>query len=570
MPFPLNLIFGNLEALVVEILRLVGSLIATALLRPLITYVVIPLLEATIFKPESLTSPGLLQGAALGFWKLSAAVSAGIALLGAAWGAFTRNLSIFSSQPRDVRELMEAAALWAAVLLGGYAFMSTLLTVANAVTSTLLQESSAIAAFSNLASAGLGAGAASVVIYLFWPATLLMFVGVLLWVVVVWIMRYVDLIFYVGLLPATAALTFTGNKTAFQWNFNEAVGAVLSQMAMAVTWYVAWSILGNGFLPKGPVTTTTFGQSFIHLLIGAAAFTLVAKAPTMLQQITGHHNAGVAGLALGVAAGSVLGKEARSAVLMSPAGQAISHMGKAQQEKATVTAASWANRPSVGERISSSRAGRAVAMAGRQIAGTKVGRAVGAAADVVSGVPAQVAQTTGEVWQAGKESFGAFADRGLALAQSADRKVPGFRRFGGAMQGVLGGLGETAMGTVEGAGGVVHRSAAATIRAVRATASMAVQPQVTLGRSMERSLGEGGQARFEADNNRIVAEAAMPMGERGTRALERINEDRVGRAMKDVKDRYGGKDDEPNPMTARLQRLRRNPSKASDSQRWEG
>jgi hypothetical protein len=255
---------------------------------------------------------------------------------------------------------------------------------------------------------------------------------------------------------------------------------------------------------------------------------------------------------------------------MSPAGQAISHMGKAQQEKAKVTAASWANRPSLGERVASSRAGRALATAGRPIAGTKVGQATAAAVDVVSGVPAQVAQTTGEVWQAGKESFGAFADRGLALAQSTDSKVSGFQRFGGAMQGALGGLGESAMGAVEGTGGIGYRSAAATIRAVRATASMAVQPQVTLGRSMERSLGEGGQARFEADNNRIVAEAAMPMGERGTRALERINEDRIGRAMKDVKDRYGGRDNEPDPMTARLRRLRHNPAKASDSQHWEG
>jgi hypothetical protein len=57
--------------------------------------------------------------------------------------------------------------------------------------------------------------------------SLLILAGALVWVCVVWIMRMVDLVFYVGLLPVAAALTFTGNKAAFEWDFDEAVGAVL-------------------------------------------------------------------------------------------------------------------------------------------------------------------------------------------------------------------------------------------------------------------------------------------------------------------------------------------------------
>jgi hypothetical protein len=464
-----------------NLLNLLATILAdgmqTLIVDPLMA-VATALLSSTVFNPESLTGTGVVASAASEFWKVSALVSVGVALFGLAWGSFTRALSQVSAKPRDMTEVLEAAVLYVAVFLAGYPFLTMFLDLANHVTTTMVAAASALNGGSNhitLAFAALVAGVLGVLLY---PTSMLVIAALLLWAGVSWVMRMVDLIFYVGLLPVTAALTFTGNKNAFQWNFNEAVGAVLTQMAMAVAWYVAWLVL-----------STPGGSPIVRLFVGIGAIALVTRAPGMLQQIIGHRTAGVLGLAMGVAAGSLLSREARSAVRMSPMGAALSEMGRQRQERAKTTAMRWAQGSSVGERLARSRLGQSVSRGLRQTAS--------GFASVASGA----AERAGGVWQDLKSS-----------AMAADPAV-----FGAMTAAEIGaravGAGAKAVGSVAYAG------AKPMIQAARTAASLAYQPRLTLGRGLETSVALGYAARHEYEDHAhtagAVAHGLDPTAEEG-------------------------------------------------------
>jgi hypothetical protein len=487
---------GTVSAL---ILKIIGWVMIHALVHPLLSYVVAPLLQATVFDPTSLTGHGIVAQAAGNLWRLWAAVSGAVALFGGAWGVFTQALSTLEERPRDSRAYLEAGSVYLAVLVGGYGFLSSLLSIADAVTRELVTASFSIGALTGNAALGVASGAAGVVATLCWPSSLLVLAGFLLWAVVVWVMRQVDLVFYVGLLPVTAALTFTGNKAAFEWNWNEAVGAVLSQMAMAIAWWVAWALLGGTFVPSGQVTATSFSEDFLHLLLGIGALTLVARAPSMLQQVTGHRSAGVAGLALGVAAGGVLSREARSAALMSPAGAAVSQIGRAAQLRAENVAGSWADGKTMGERLGGTRTGKA-------LTGFAVRAAGAAGAALAESPPVRAAGAAASAVAQGVRGVHAWAEgHAPALADAMD----------------LGG--EAAAGV----GRAAYGAATEVARAAQTAGSMAVEPRLTLGRHLEAAYGAQGQAGWEVTGRRTTARAAMPMGTPGAAESERIKQEQV-------------------------------------------
>ncbi|MCL6595824.1 MAG: hypothetical protein K6V73_06375 [Firmicutes bacterium] len=429
-------------------------------------YLATALLSATVFNPESLTGKGVVASAASEFWKVSALVSVGVALFGLAWGSFTRALSQMSPKPRDMTEVFEAATVYVAVFLAGYPFLAMFLGLANRVTTTMVAAASALNGGSNHITLGIFAGAATVLGALLYPTSLLVIAALLLWACVSWVMRMVDLIFYVGLLPVTAALTFTGNKNAFEWNFSEAVGAILTQMAMAIAWYVAWLIF-----------STPGGSPIVRLFVGIGAIALVTRAPGMLQQIVGHRTAGVAGLALGVAAGSLLSREARSAARMSPMGAALSEMGRQRQERAKAAAMRWAQGPSVGERLAGTRLGKAVS------GGLK------SAASGLSSAASGAAERAGEAWQ-GLKSTAMAADPVLFGAMAAAET--GARAAGAGAKAVA---------------PIAYAGAKPVIQAARTAASLAYQPRVTLGRGLETSVALGYAARHEYEDHAHTAGA---------------------------------------------------------------
>ncbi len=459
------------------ILDIIGWILLHLLVHPLMSYVIAPLLENTVFHPTTLTGSGTVAKMAGSFWRLSAGISVGLALFGGSWGVFTMMIGAVGERARDSRSYIEAVVVYLFVLMGGFLFMSTLLSIANVVTKELIQTSFAISAFTSNTVVGAGSGVAAGIASLLYPASLLVVAGFVVWSIAVWIMREVDVIFYVGLLPITAALMFVGNRQAFEWNWNEAVGAVLSQMAMAVMWWIAFSLMGGSFVPAAPTRNAAFGTEMLNVLLGIGALTLVTRAPSMLQNVTGHRTAGVAGMAMGVAAGALMSRGARTAMSMTPAGQATEMMVKGQQAKAKETVASWGSKEhrTVGERVAGSHTGKAVA----GLAG-KVGSAVGSTAPVRAGkaVLAGAKAKAGQIgaWASSEES------------------------------GVLGDAVALAGGAAGGAARVAGAALDTGVRAARTAGSLAYQPRATIGRMATQALGGAGKGQYNVDTARLRAE----------------------------------------------------------------
>jgi hypothetical protein len=451
--------------------------------------VVEPLLGATVFQPESLTCSGgeipihmaqitaakcgLVAYAAGKLWLLSLGASGAVALVALAWGALSLTFEgVYGA--RDRRALAEGAAMYVLVLVGGYVFLSTLLGVTNQVTAQLVSAANQIANVlpdSTGVSASLSIMAAMTL--LFQGVAGLFVVGLLVWVVAVWVMRQVDLIFYTGLLPVTAAIAMSGNKSAFQWNWSEAVGALFSQLAMAVAWVTAWLVVkGAWSLPGG-------ANQFVHMLVAAGAFTLVGRAPSMIQGFLGHQHAGVSGIMLGAAGGALISRGMQTAVRMSPTGAAIHQAVEARKRLAEAKAMMGATNPD----------GTPRATLGERLMSTQTGQRIRA------GVNARIGQARAMATSAGS-----------AAREFLTKERPG--KLGGVATGLgrftygVGRLGAT------GASRALTAAVGAT-RPFRTAASMMYQPNLTIGRSLAQSYAEQGWAEERVLSNRAAAEMAV-------------------------------------------------------------
>lgn len=459
MSFPWNILLAPGIQLVEWLLNIIGNAMVTILIRPLVNYVIIPLLQSTIFGTIDLSGQssgigGLIGRDAAAFWTLSAVLSLALALFSGVWGVLSTSLSTFSSQQRDYRTLLEGLLLYFLVLIGGYQFIALLTGITNQVVLSLVNESKAIVAFSNMAGQfDLTAAAATAAVVLLGdvitPIIVLALVGALLWVVVSWIMRMVDIIFYTGLLPITAALTLTGNKTAFQWNLSEAVAAVITQAAMAITWYLAAALLTGNFDPHHMQDWHIgIGTQLVQLLIGIFAFTLVARAPAMVQEVIGHRHAGVAGMALGVAAGGVAFSAARRLAGASRLGVATGRGLDRAEARSEEIVNNWGNRRTAGEAFAQSRVGQAMS--------------------------------------------GAVTKYGEKLSRSAStfvKKYPGAAKAGSVLAGAAAAT----------AGSAPGRGVSRMIRGVRTAASYAYQPLTSMGRNVQASYGLAGDSRYNTE-----------------------------------------------------------------------
>lgn len=472
-----GLVFNGLFG---TMLNLIGLILLKAIAIPLMTYVVIPLLKLTLFNPVTLTGSSVVGQAAGWFWRFSAAASGAVALLGLTWGWFLSLITSAGEHPRDPRAFLDAGIIYGLVLFGGYLFLRTLLGIANNVTTALVNQSFTVAAFNTNHATGVAVGLIGGLSALLYPASILVAAGAILYAVVVWIMRQVDLIFYVGMLPLTAALMFTGNRKAFDWNWNEAVGAVLSQLAMVLVWFVALKVMtsgGRSFFPLPPTAAhpAAFGRELMTTLLGIGLLLMVSKAPQLLQNVTGHQTAGVMGMAVGMAVGSMAARGARTAIGMTPAGQAVEQAVKGRQEKAKETVAGWGDRKSLGEKVAGSNTGKRVSAA-----------AHGLSERVSESRPAQAARAAVGSARAGLERMQEWGDE-------AAGGVPGdvLRAVGGA----IGGSARIAGDVTKGAAGIV-----------RTTGSMAYQPRATLGQMARRAQGQGALSAYNAETAQMRSE----------------------------------------------------------------
>jgi len=460
-------ISSGAESIVLALLNVVGTLF-NVVLEVVLKDVIMPILKATVFAPFSLSGTGCVGGgtaceghiisaAFQTAWHFMALASGGVALVMLAWAAMRAHLGAVSGST-DKASVVEGLVVWGAVLVGGQWFFVTMLDVANAITVQLVGYAENVTQMIPAASASGAAGAvAAALVYFFGEIALLALVAVLLWVIGVWIWRQIELVLYTSLLPVLAALSIGGNKQTFQWGWNEAVGALFSQLAMAVAFFIAFLLLRNYPLPSGTPQGTQLGISLLHMGIGGFAFALVAKAPSMLSNITGHRHAGFGAIAGGVMAGTLMARGAQTAMRMTRGGAALHRIAQAKEQESERAVASWADRKTVGERIFGSGDQR-----------TMVGRRVDSA----------LASVRATAQRAGEAGMSTNVGMGLALAAES---WPGRQVMAGGKA-----VGRAALGV---AGQVTGKA--------RSVASYAIQPRTTLGRDLTRSYGAEGVAESE-------------------------------------------------------------------------
>lgn len=508
-------VFGGLAGVLTTFVQWIFSLIGALtgwLLAAILQYIVEPLLKATIFDTYSLTGSGLVATVAGDVWRFMFGVSAAVAFAALAYGALSGQIGKISGKNSSFAshgDVLDGLLVYVLTIVGGYFFLSLLLSVANSVTNGLFDTSKGLlnVVANNPTVASTVTGAAYVAYEFFLPATALVLAGVLVWLVFMWLSRQVDIIFYVGVLPLTAALAITGNKRAFQWNWAEAQGAIFSQLAMAVMWWIAALLMGSP-APSNTYTTATgslavnsspvlpsqvaqalqsysgavvthaastaampsISSSILHLMLGIVAMAMVGRAPQMLQSITGHQHSGVASMAMGMAAGSLMAGAARGAFSMSTGGQFLQQMKNGAESKAQAKVSSQGQPgSSLGERFRQSAVGQKA---------SKVG---GAAMSLA-------AEKTGNVAEAiGSSRAGQFAK-------------------GAAQQFATGTTAGVAMtSAVRAASPHVKRASQTAARGVSSAVGAVTQPRVSMGRAMRMSMGEQAEARSAVSDTQIAS-----------------------------------------------------------------
>lgn len=141
----------------------------------------------------------------------------------------------------------------------------------------------------------------------------------LIFVIIQWLGRLAEILFWGSLLPVAAStLVIDGSRQIFNFVWRNIQGAILTQSAMALgLWMVFHLILSDhGVNP---------GTSLLNLLLGIACIFLVAKIPAYFQQMLGHSTSGGFDMAKG--AGAILMARGAGALLQAtPMGQFADRM----------------------------------------------------------------------------------------------------------------------------------------------------------------------------------------------------------------------------------------------------
>lgn len=481
MNWMLNGLLGAAGLVISVIFRVIGAfmdIIAKALF-----WLVAQILDKTIFAPftfvHTVASPSLsLLGGnaptqsltAVGtvandVWATMAVASAGVALVMVLMAIFSRHILTGLNGQQSWTEIGEGLAVWMAVLVGGWGLLNLLLGISNTATGALVGSINQITPLithlnGSTTGTGLATGIAVVFTSLLWPLSAILMAVLLIWAVGVWLMRQVDLVLYAGLLPLMAAIGIGGNKTPFKWAWSEAMGAVFNQLAMA---FIMW--IGFLFL-KQESHSTIVGQ-LIEVMLAVSAFTMVAKAPQILGNITGHRSAGSGHLIAGMATGYLAGKGLQTAVKATPMGQAVGKAMEGQQARSAAKVTSWAGRSSVGEKLGTTGVGQRVK---------------------------NWAHTTAE------------SVAGSSVGQAVQQKATAFAEAHPTIAGGAKGLGHV--------GGQIAKGATSP---VRTAASMMYQPMTTLGRMASRGQADSSM-QGPAGTMNTAAEATMFMAEHGVHA----------------------------------------------------
>ncbi|WP_020375095.1 hypothetical protein [Sulfobacillus thermosulfidooxidans] len=364
---------GNLGSLIFSAFLRVFGYIVGQIAHAILSLLVLPLLRATIFQPFSLSSHTVVGRVAISVWETMGGVSAGVALLLFLWGVLSRMAGSIGGH-KSYGELAEGGLVYLAVIVAGWGFLNLLLHISNVGTAALVAGLNQTVGhvFATQTAPGVVSGAGAVFTYLLWPLSGLAMLALVLWAVGVWFMRQVDLVLYASLLPLTAALGLSGNKTPFKWAWSEAMGAVFNQLAMAFIFWMGFQFVGDvqvAPLRYGGQNLHGIVQQFVALGLTLTTLTLAARAPQILAHLTGHQSAGAGHLLTGMALGYLGGRGVAMAMRGTPAGQAVKSALEGREHRAAAMASDWAGRSTVGQKFGQSRVGHAVSHASQRIAG---------------------------------------------------------------------------------------------------------------------------------------------------------------------------------------------------------
>lgn len=261
--------------------------------------------------------------------------------------------NIGGSRREGIQQLVGRVGTVVLWLAGGTLFVTTLIRVNEAVVG-MFSQSMRLAALNACPTAGPAAGVSDalfkgslmagggVFVAFFGEVFVALAVGLLLYVILAWLVRLFEVIFWASVMPVALALSIA-DPQAKLWTYvkSQLVGAVFVQAAMAFgIWLIVTQVMSNGQI---------FGNganSILNTAIALAGLFFVGKLPRYWQEMNGHSTSGgidAAQLAMGYMGGR-LGTQLLSA---TPAGQllnASSEAGAAKSAYGLQSGTSFAGR----------------------------------------------------------------------------------------------------------------------------------------------------------------------------------------------------------------------------------
>lgn len=322
------------------------------------------LLTNTIFKPFTLSGNIVGHFSIVGYaldrvWIYMAAISVGVALVMLVFSVFSRHILTGLGGKQSWAEIGEGLAVWMVVLVAGWGMLGLLLNISNVATLALvtdIQKLMPLLQHKGPTAVSTTVTAAAVITDLLEPLVIIFMAILLVWAVGVWLMRQVDLVLYAGILPLMAAIGIGGNKNPFKWAWTETMGAVFNQLAMAFIMWIGYLFLSEANKAYG----SHIWAQFVEMFLAITTFTMMARAPKILANITGHQSAGAGHVLAGMALGYMGGRGLEAVAKSTPLGQAAGQMmeGRAARSKAKV--AEWGGHATVGEKLGQTGVGQRV------------------------------------------------------------------------------------------------------------------------------------------------------------------------------------------------------------------
>jgi hypothetical protein len=316
-------------------------------INDVILSVFMEILKYTALSPTTVNGPmyALMIKSYVVFWGITGAILLASFLWGL-WNIQRYHLSGIGVQD-DVRQLLGRLVNAVLLILFGYLMVQALLMVNNSIVESvgafinqnLLSAVTGRTLIASVSSAKTTPMAFSVgstisttvvtfiesfVLDFFVEIVVLLMAIFIIWAILVWLGRQIELIFWMALWSPTAALSLADPRQKyFEYVKNQLVGVIFTQALMALGIYLVLVIHSTlNVSALGAQGMSAFVAGLVNWGLVAAGFWLVTRIPRFWQEVQGHSSSGGHEMAA-IAGGYMLGRMGSAVMGMTKGGQKL-------------------------------------------------------------------------------------------------------------------------------------------------------------------------------------------------------------------------------------------------------